>query len=83
MTFPATGPVTELRLCDQEKLGLRPNHLYRFTVKLDCERCIELATLSDPAYLPPEGLCGDRAAHERHLVEGSSLGDFWCAGRDE
>jgi len=34
--------VVTLRLCEAERLLLRPNVLYLFTVKPDCARCVEL-----------------------------------------
>jgi len=37
--------VIELALCEQERLFLRPNALYRFVVHPSCERCAEIAAL--------------------------------------
>lgn len=35
-------PVCELYLCEPEKLFLRPNTIYRFSVDPDCPRCVAL-----------------------------------------
>jgi len=37
--------IIELRLCETERLILRPNVLYRFTVASDCPRCTELGAI--------------------------------------
>ena len=37
--------VTEMFLCETERLFLRPNQLYRFKVSPDCKRCRELAEM--------------------------------------
>lgn len=34
---------TTMWLCETEKVMLRPDMIYRFEVKEDCERCVELA----------------------------------------
>lgn len=40
--------VLELRLCETERLILKPNRLYLFTVDPQCNRCCKLAGLSAP-----------------------------------
>lgn len=47
--------VTELRMCDTERLHLKPDTLYRFSVDPKCERCctLALAAATDP---PPIAL---------------------------
>ena len=35
--------ICELRLCEQERLILKPYTLYRFTIDTECERCKELS----------------------------------------
>jgi len=35
--------ICELMLCESERLILRPNLLYRFTVDEECERCKQIA----------------------------------------
>ena len=39
--------VVVLYLCESEQIILKPNQLYKFEVKEDCERCKELAKLAD------------------------------------
>lgn len=39
--------VVVLYLCESEQVILKPNQLYKFEVKEDCERCKELAKLAD------------------------------------
>ena len=39
---PYTPQVTELCLCEQNQIILKPNVYYRFTVDADCIKCIEL-----------------------------------------
>lgn len=37
------NPVTELCLCEQDHLILKPNKLYRFIVDDNCKECMYLA----------------------------------------
>jgi hypothetical protein len=37
--------VVELKLCETERLVLRPDTLYRFVVAPDCDRCTELGAV--------------------------------------
>lgn len=36
-------PVDVRWLCESQQIYLRPNHIYKFVVKEDCEKCRELA----------------------------------------
>lgn len=40
---PDESEVIEMALCETEHLGLRPNVLYRFSVRPECRRCAEMA----------------------------------------
>lgn len=42
------GKITELRLCEQGRIILKPNILYRFTVDPTCRACMKLARLIVP-----------------------------------
>lgn len=39
--------VTELSLCEQDRLVLKPDQLYRFVVMPNCKRCIDLVNQGD------------------------------------
>ena len=47
----AEPQVVEMRLCESERLFLKPDQLYRFTVADNCQRCKEIAE----ATLPEQG----------------------------
>lgn len=48
MKVMAEIEVIDLCLCEQRQLLLKPYQLYRFTVDMNCQKCVELALECQP-----------------------------------
>lgn len=44
-----TLAIMEMRLCEQNRVTMKPNRLYVFTVDLTCPKCVQIAATCDPS----------------------------------